>query len=69
MTASQRNWVNLLDIAQFCYNLHKTSATRMSPIEIVFGKQPLTPHKVAKHKSQRKNPTSYKFARDKTKLL
>ena len=34
---SQWNWVTLLDTAQFCYNLHKSSATEMSPFEIVLG--------------------------------
>ena len=27
VTASQKNWVELLETAQFCYNLHKSSAT------------------------------------------
>ncbi|WMV25448.1 hypothetical protein MTR67_018833 [Solanum verrucosum] len=38
VTTSQRNWVALLDTAQFCNNLHKSSATEMSPFEIVLGK-------------------------------
>ena len=41
----------------------------MSLAEIVFGKQPLTPHEVAKQKSQGKCPTTYRFARDKTELI
>ena len=37
VTTSQRNWVTLLDTAQFCYILHKSSALEMSPFEIVLG--------------------------------
>ena len=35
VTASQWNWVGLLDNVQFCYNLHKSSTTKMSPYQIV----------------------------------
>lgn len=52
VTASQNNWVSLMDTAQFCYNLHKSSSTGMSPFEIATGQQPLTPHEIAKTKSQ-----------------
>ena len=34
VAASQRNWVTLLDTAQFSYNLHKSSATEMSPLKL-----------------------------------
>ncbi|KAL5840877.1 hypothetical protein ACOSQ3_013548 [Xanthoceras sorbifolium] len=37
VTASQRNLVELLDVAQFCYNLHGSSATGMSPAELCMG--------------------------------
>ena len=37
MTASQKNWVSLLDVAQFCYNLHKLFDTGLSPVELVLG--------------------------------
>lgn len=33
VTASQKNWVDLLDMAQFFYNLHQSSATGQSPFE------------------------------------
>lgn len=49
VTTNQRNWVELLDTTQFCYNLYKSSATEMSPFEIVLGRQ--TPLDVAKTKS------------------
>ena len=51
VTTSQKNWVSLLDAAQFCYNLHKSSATGLSPAKLVLGQQPLTPSEVAKSKS------------------
>jgi hypothetical protein len=40
VTAMQRNWLELLDSAQFCYNLQKSSATEASPFELVLGAQP-----------------------------
>ncbi|KAL5775969.1 hypothetical protein ACOSP7_013526 [Xanthoceras sorbifolium] len=69
VTASQRNWVELLDVAQFCYNLHKSSATGMSPAELCMGFQPLTPLEVAQQKDQGLCPAAYRFARDKTELI
>ena len=48
MTATQKNWVDLLDTAQLCYNLHRSSATGMSPFELAMGWQPRTPLDVAK---------------------
>ena len=69
MTASQRNWAILLDTAQFCNNLHKSSTTEMSPFEIVLGRQPMTPLDVAKSKNQGKCPATYMVARDKPEML
>ena len=69
VTASQRNWVDLLDAAQFCYNIHKSSATGLSPSELALGHQPLTPLEVAKQKSQGECPAAYRFARDKQELI
>jgi hypothetical protein len=40
VTTMQRNWLELLDSAQFCYNLKKSSATKASPFELVLGAQP-----------------------------
>ena len=37
LTASQKNWVSLLDAAQFCYNLHKSSTIGLNPMELVLG--------------------------------
>jgi len=40
VTTMQLNWLELLDSAQFCYNLKKSSATKASPFELVLGAQP-----------------------------
>lgn len=69
VTASQKNWVGLLDSAQFCYNLHKTSATGLSPFELATGQQPLTPHEVARTRTGGRCPAAYRFAREKQELL
>ncbi|KAG6474774.1 hypothetical protein ZIOFF_068713 [Zingiber officinale] len=69
VTASQKNWLGLLDSAQFCYNLHKSSATKMSPFEIVLGEQPTTPMEIAKQKYGGKCPAAYRYAREKQELL
>ena len=47
-SASQKNWLDLLDSTQFAYNLHKSSSTEMSPFELAMGQQPLTPHEIVK---------------------
>ncbi|XP_015084295.1 uncharacterized protein LOC107027726 [Solanum pennellii] len=47
VTVSQQNWVALLDTAQFCYTLLKSSVTEMSPFEIVLGKQSTTTLNIA----------------------
>ena len=49
VTASQKNWVDLLDAAQFCYNIHRSSSTGVSPFELTTGIQPRVPLEVAKH--------------------
>ena len=69
MIASQRNWIALVDIAQFYCNLHKSSATEMSPFEIVLGKKPMTPLDVAKSKNQGNCPAAYRIARDTLEML
>ncbi|CAA0826951.1 Unknown protein [Striga hermonthica] len=69
VTASQDNWVELLDMAQFCYNLHKSSATGMSPFELVYGQQPQLPHDVAVQRTGGKCPAAYRYARAQHELL
>ena len=43
VTATQKNWVDLLDTAQLCYNLQRSSTTGMSPFELAIGVQPRVP--------------------------
>ena len=65
VTANQQNWVDLLDVAQFSFNLKQSSATGQSPFELATGQQPLTPHEVAKQKSQGRCPAAYRYVREK----
>ena len=69
VTATQKNWVELLDAAQFSYNLQKSTATGFSPFELANGQQPLTPYEVAKQKTGGKCPAAYRFARNKQEML
>ena len=39
---NQKNWVKLLDVAQFSYNLQWSSASSQSPFELLMGQQPST---------------------------
>ena len=69
VTANQKNWLDLLDAAQFAYNLHKSSSTRMSPFELAMGQQPLTLHEIAKQRSWGRYHATYRFAINKQKLM
>ncbi|KAG8366490.1 hypothetical protein BUALT_Bualt17G0085400 [Buddleja alternifolia] len=69
VSASQKNWVELLDMAQFCYNLLKSSATGISPFELVYGLQPMTHHEIVAKRTGGKSPAAYRFARAKQELL
>ncbi|RVW63081.1 Transposon Tf2-11 polyprotein [Vitis vinifera] len=44
VSANQKDWAKLLDIAQFSYNLQRSEATNKSPFELATGQQPLTSH-------------------------
>ncbi|KAK3016453.1 hypothetical protein RJ639_007808 [Escallonia herrerae] len=46
VSATQKNWVKLLDVAQLCFNSRKSSSAGKSAFEIVNGQQPLLPHTV-----------------------
>ncbi|RVX13375.1 Transposon Ty3-I Gag-Pol polyprotein [Vitis vinifera] len=62
VTATQKNWVDLMDTAQLCYNLQRSSATGMSPFELAIRVQPQMPLEVVKKKTGGSNPTTYKMA-------
>lgn len=46
MKVDQINWPDFLDMAQFCYNSQKSSATKYSPYELATGRQPIASHLV-----------------------
>ena len=69
VTATQKNWVDLMDTAQLCYNLQRSSATGMSPFELAIGVQPRMPLEVAKQKAGGNNPAAYKMAQSRQDML
>ncbi|RVW22706.1 Transposon Tf2-2 polyprotein [Vitis vinifera] len=62
VSANQKDWAKLLDIAQFSYNLQRSEATNKSPFELATGQQPLTPHTLTIGYTGR-SPTDFKFAK------
>ncbi|CAM8957104.1 unnamed protein product [Rhodiola kirilowii] len=62
VSANQKDWAKLLDVAQFSFNLQQSEATNKSPFEVVLGQQPNTslslaaPYKGA-------SPVAFKFAK------
>ena len=69
VTASQKNWVDLLDTAQFCYNIHRSSSTGVSPFELAIGLQPRVPLEVAKQNIGQVNPAAHRLARSRQEVL
>ncbi|WKA00345.1 hypothetical protein VitviT2T_018707 [Vitis vinifera] len=69
VTATQKNWVDLMDTAQLCYNLQRSSATGMSPFELAIGVQPRMPLEVAKQKAGGNSPTAYKMVQSRQEML
>ncbi len=62
VSANQRDWAKLLDVAQFSYNLQRSESTNHSPFELATGQQPLTPHTMATGYTGR-SPAAFKFAK------
>ncbi|KAJ4728107.1 Retrotransposon protein, putative, Ty3-gypsy subclass [Melia azedarach] len=62
VSANQRDWAKLLDVAQFSYNLQRSEATQHSPFELVTGRQPHTPQALVKGYTG-PNPSAYKWAK------
>ncbi|KAH9753009.1 Endonuclease [Citrus sinensis] len=63
VSAHQRDWAKLIDIAQFSYNLQRSKATGKSPFEIIMGFQPMTPNAIASTYG-RKSPAAHKLTRE-----
>ena len=63
MSASQRDWPKLLDMAQFSYNLQQSEATSQSPFKIMTSQQPHTLTSIDAGYT-RPTPVAYKFAKE-----
>lgn len=63
VSANQKDWAKLMDIAQFSYNLQRSEATGRSPFELATGQQPLTPHMLSTSIEGGKCPGAYKMAK------
>ena len=62
VNANQKNWPQLLDVAQFSFNSQKSSSSNKSPFEVVNGQQPLFPHTVDEYRGR--NPRAFNFTKD-----
>ena len=62
VNANQKNWLQLLDVAQFCFNTQKSSSTNKSLFEIVNGQQPLLPHTMDEYSG--KTPRAFNFTKE-----
>ena len=71
VTASQKNWLELLEPAQLSYNLQRSLATGMSPFKVAIGFQPRTPLDVLviEQPGRSVSPAAYKFAKSWQDLL
>ncbi|KAH9670137.1 Endonuclease [Citrus sinensis] len=63
VSAHQRDWVKLLNVAQFSYNLQWSEATGKSQFEIIMGFQPTTPNAIAST-YEGKSPAAHKLAHE-----
>ena len=69
MIATQKNWVDLMDTAQLCYNLQRSSAIGMSSFELAIGVQPRMPLEVTKLKAGESSPAAYKMAQSRQEMF
>jgi hypothetical protein len=49
VVVDQQDWVDHLELAEFCYNNSEHSAIRSTPFRIVMGKSPIVPMSWATH--------------------
>ena len=70
VTATQKNWLELLEPAQLSYNLHRSSATGLSPFEVAIGFQARTPDVLVTEQLGRSvSPAAYQFAKSRQEFL
>ena len=43
LKSNPKRWEDLLSIVEFSYNRFRHSATQLTPFEVVYGRNPLTP--------------------------
>ncbi|KAJ4971910.1 hypothetical protein NE237_005009 [Protea cynaroides] len=63
VSANQKDWAKLIDVAQFSYNLQNSETTNQSPFEVAIGQQPLTPHTLMTKYTGR-SPSAFKAAKE-----
>ncbi|CAL8989190.1 unnamed protein product, partial [Prunus brigantina] len=63
VSANQRNWAKLMDVARFSYNLQRSESTGSSPFELATGQQPMTPNTVVSSYTG-SSPAAYKTAKE-----
>ena len=63
VSANQKDWAKLLDVAQFSYNLQRSESTGASPFELATGQQPLTPSTLVTGYTG-SSPAAYKTAKE-----
>ncbi|KAA0050296.1 reverse transcriptase [Cucumis melo var. makuwa] len=62
VSAHQKDWAALLDVAQFSYNLQRSESTGKSPFEIIMNQQPNTPGAlIAPYEGP--NPSAFNFTK------
>lgn len=69
VSASQKNWLDLLDVAQFSYNLHRSSATGQNPFGLVYGYQPLSLPEITRQRSGSKCLAAQNFALERQEMM
>ncbi|XP_076933195.1 uncharacterized protein LOC143599008 [Bidens hawaiensis] len=63
VSANQKDWAKLLDVAQFSYNMQRSEAMGKSPFELVTGHQPLTSNALAAS-YEGNSPAAYKSLKE-----
>lgn len=69
VSTSQKIWDVLLDTAQFCYNLDKSSAIGMCPVELIIRHMLKTSLEIVKQVGCSVCTPVFQFARDKQEMI